>query len=146
MPLIARWPGKIPAATEDDSLVALTDTIATFAEFFGKDLPENSAEDSFSFYGPLFGGEQKSPARESLVMDSYREMMAIRKGPWKLIFGQTGGGARYRTDIDPNKPEGQLFNLESEEREWVNLYRKEPEKVAELTSLYEKIRDSGRSR
>lgn len=146
VPLIARWPGKIPAGTEDNSLVALTDTIATFAEFFGKDLPEDAAEDSFSFYGPLLDGEQKTPQRESLVMDSYREMMAIRKGPWKLIFGQTGGGARYRKDNDPNKPKGQLFNLEREDREWVNLYRKEPEKVAELTSLYQKIRDSGRSR
>lgn len=146
VPLIARWPGKIPAGTEDGSLVALTDTMATFAEFFDKDLPEDAAEDSFSFYGPLFDGKQETPRRESLVMDSYRGMMAIRKGPWKLILGQTGGGARYRTDVDPDKPAGQLFNLDREQREWVNLYRKQPEVVAELTTLFEQIRDSGRSR
>jgi arylsulfatase A-like enzyme len=147
VPLIARWPGKIPAGSEDKkTMIALTDTLATMADYFGHELPENSAEDSFSFLEALLDRSQDLPKRESLVMDSYREMMAIRRGPWKLILGQTGGGANYRKTVDPDKPAGQLFNLDQEVREWVSHYRKKPELVAELTAEFERICDSGRSR
>jgi len=146
IPFLARWPGKIPAGTEDDSLIALTDMIATMAEYFEQPLADDIAEDSFSFLGPLLGSKQTTPRRTMLVMDSYREMMAIRKGPWKLILGQHGGGANYRKTHDPARPAGQLFNLDEELREWNNYYKRKPELVKSLTAEFEKIRDSGRSR
>jgi len=146
VPFLARWPGKIPAGTEDDSLIALTDTMATMAEYFEKPLPDDAAEDSFSFLGALLNRKQATPRRTMLIMDSYREMMAIRKGPWKLILGQHGGGARYRKTHDPGRPDGQLFNLDEELREWNNYYRRKPELVKSLTAEFEKIRDDGRSR
>ncbi|MEC5126174.1 arylsulfatase [Verrucomicrobiales bacterium BCK34] len=146
VPFLVRWPGRIPEATIDTSMVALTDTFATFAEFFEEELPPNAAEDSFSFLGALLDREQTTPKRESLIMDSYREMMAIRRGPWKLIMGQHGGGANYRKTIDPARPVGQLFHLEKEAREWTSHYAKEPELVAELTAEYEKILRDGHSR
>ncbi len=146
VPFIAWWPGKIPAGTVDHSMIALTDVMATFADFFDEELPDNAAEDSFSFLGPLLATDQEAPRRESIIVDSYRGMMGIRRGPWKLIMGQTGGGARYREDVDPDKPAGQLFNLDQELREWVSLYGKNPEKVTALTAEFEQIRDAGRSR
>lgn len=147
VPLIARWPSKIPAGSEDtESLIALTDTFATFAEFFGKALPENAAEDSFSFLGALMDREQSMPKRESLVMDSYREMMAIRRGPWKLILGQTGGGARAIKKHDPEKPPGQLYHLGDDLAESDNRFEAEPELVKELTEELRQIQENGRSR
>ncbi|MCB1231713.1 MAG: arylsulfatase [Verrucomicrobiae bacterium] len=147
VPLIARWPGKIPVGSrDDDTLLALTDTLATFAEFFGKTLPEDAAEDSFSFLGALLDREQTTPKRESLVMDSYREMMAIRRGSWKLILGQTGGGANAIKKPDPEKPPGQLYHLGDDLAESVNRYGERPELVAELTAELRRIQDGGRSR
>ncbi len=147
VPLIARWPGKIAAGSEDgETLVALTDIFATFAEFFGRPLPEDAAEDSFSFYGALFDREQTTPKRESLVMDSYREMMAIRRGPWKLILGQTGGGARAIRELDPDKPPGQLYHLGDDLAESDNRYGEEPELVKGLAEELRRIQENGRSR
>lgn len=147
VPFLARWPGRIPAdTTDEDTLFALTDLFATFAEHFGKELPPDAAEDSFSFLGALLDREQEGPRRESLVMDSYRETMAIRRGPWKLVMGQHGGGARYRKTHDPERPDGQLFHLGDELREWVSHYRERPELVAELTAEYERILRDGHSR
>ena len=54
VPMMARWPGHIGAGTTCNELIALTDVMATFADFFRVDLPANGAEDSFSFLGPLF--------------------------------------------------------------------------------------------
>lgn len=146
VPFLARWPGKIPAGSEDDSMIALTDFFATMAEFFEEPLPGDAAGDSFSFLGALLDQPATQAARESLVMDSYREMMAIRRGPWKLIMGQHGGGARYPKTIDPERPEGQLFNLDREPGERVNLYEEHPDLVKSLTTEFESIRDSGHSR
>ena len=147
VPFIVRWPGVIPAGSEDSkTIVALTDTMATMADFFDHELPEDSAEDSFSFLEALLDQPQDLPRRESLVMDSYREMMAIRRGPWKLILGQTGGGANYPKDIDPSQPVGQLFNLNEDVAESRNRYTEEPELVAELTAEWEAIRDGEGSR
>lgn len=147
VPFIASWPGVIPAGSEDtETMLALTDTLATMADFFDHELPEDSGEDSFSFLEALLDRPQDLPHRESLVMDSYREMMAIRRGPWKLIMGQTGGGANYRKTVDPDRPAGQLFNLDEELREWVSHYGTKPELVAELTEEFERIREAARSR
>lgn len=146
VPYLVRWPGRIPAGTTEDTMIALTDHFATFAEYFEKELGPKTAEDSFSFLGALLDREQTTPKRESLILDSYREMTAIRRGPWKLILGQHGGGANYRKTFDPERPAGQLFHLENEIREWVSHYRKKPELVAELTAEYEKILRDGHSR
>lgn len=146
VPFIAKWPGKIPAETEDSSMLALTDFFATMAEYFEYPLPDDAAEDSFSFLGPLLDQPATQPERESLIMDSYREMMAIRRGPWKLIMGQHGGGANYRKTIDPERPMGQLFNLDEEVREWKSYYNTRPDLVKSLTAEFESIRDAGRSR
>jgi arylsulfatase A-like enzyme len=146
VPFIARWPGRIPAGSEDDAMIALTDVFATMAELFEAPLPDDAAEDSFSFLGPLLDRAPAWPARESLIMDSYREMMAIRRGSWKLILGQHGGGANYRKTHDPERPKEQLFNLDEEIREWRSHYREQPDRVAELTAEFERLRDAGRSR
>ncbi|MCB1228478.1 MAG: arylsulfatase [Verrucomicrobiales bacterium] len=148
VPLMARWPGHIEAGSVDaTSLVALTDVMATMADFFDAKLPENAAEDSFSFLGALLDGvSSESPRRESLVVDSFRETLGIRRGSWKLILGQNGGGANYPLEVDPTLPAGQLYHLAEDLGEEHNRYTEEPEKVAELTAELQRIRDSGRSR
>ncbi|MDF1812575.1 MAG: arylsulfatase [Verrucomicrobiales bacterium] len=146
VPMLARWPGVIAPGTTDDSLIAITDVFATFAEFFDRRLDESTAEDSFSFLGPLLSRESTRLRRDALVMDSYREMMAIRKGPWKLILGQTGGGARAIKKHRPELPGGQLYNLETDLAESENLYSKHPDIVRDLTALLETIQKEGSQR
>lgn len=147
VPLLARWPGHIaPGRVDEHSLVALTDLFATFTEFFGKTLPRNAGEDSFSFLGALLDREQKTPKRESLVMDSFINRMAIRRGPWKLILGQNGGGAKAVDIVDPAQPAGLLYHLGDDLGEARNRHAENPDVVARLTVEFERIRESGRSR
>ena len=147
VPLLARWPGRIePGSVDNKSLIALTDVLATFADHFGKTLPENAGEDSFSFLEALTGREQSTPMRESLVMDSFINRMAIRRGPWKLIFGQNGGGARADDTVDPAKPAGLLYNLADDLGEATNRYTGNRRVVNQLTREYERFRRRGRSR
>ena len=145
VPLLARWPGKIPAGTNDKSMITLTDVLATFAEFFDYDLPKNAGEDSFSFLPALLDSKPSQPRREIMVNDSFSEVFSIRRGPWKLILGQNGGGAKEPKEFDLEKPVGQLYNISRDLSESNNLYNKHPEKVQELTDLLQRIQQEGRS-
>ncbi len=51
--------------------------------------------------------------RRGLADNSYRGVLAIREGPWKLIPLQGGGGIREDLDaVDPDQSSGQLYNLD----------------------------------
>ena len=136
VPLIARWPGHIPAGTQDESLIALTDVIATFAEFFDYSLPADCGEDSVGFLASLKGTGRGESRRRSIVCDSYTGTMAIRSGKWKLIQGQHGGGARTQNRAYSDElPPVQLYDLSKDIREESNVAAMFPAKVNELTRL-----------
>ncbi len=145
VPMLARWPGVIPAGSRNNAMIALTDLLATFADFFGKPLPANAGEDSFSFLGPLLEQADRQPRRTAMVNDSYRELLSIRKGPWKYIDGQGGGGARAPEQVNKDLPPGQLYHLGQDIAEKNNLFKNHPGKVRELKSLLGKYQREGRS-
>ena len=99
-------PGKIPAGSKCSAMLALTDVLATFADFFEQELPANSAEDSFSFLGAMLNESPRQATRTAMVHDSCTGVYAIRKGDWKLILSQAGGSISDTRKPDPNKPAG----------------------------------------
>jgi arylsulfatase A-like enzyme len=146
VPLIARWPGMVPPHTEDSSLIALTDMLATFADFFGVQLPDNAGEDSFSFLGALLGEKPRQIIRNAIVNDGFSGVFAIRRADWKLILSQHGGGAgMLNAPDDPSKPAGQLYHLGRDIGESKNEYDQHPEIVKSLSDLLEQYKQTGRS-
>ncbi len=150
VPLLARWPGRIAEGSKSDALVALTDTMATFAELLEEDLPSGAGPDSFSFLGALLGRDQAGPVRTALVHNGYRGGYGIRVGDWKLMMMQGGGGRPVGQpygvngwnpyDYDRSEPYGQLYNLRDDLGERNNLYADEPERVAKMRELLRRIR------
>ncbi|MFW6286569.1 MAG: sulfatase family protein [Candidatus Sumerlaeota bacterium] len=144
IPLIARWPGHIPAGTQCDHLLALTDMLATCSALAGVDLPEDASPDGFDCSASLLNPEDSTPERETLIHDSFFEVVyAVRYGDWKLIMDQHPGGLAARHKIVPiawDKP-GMLFNLAEDPVEEQNLYNDHPDIVNELTDRFIAIRD-----
>jgi arylsulfatase A-like enzyme len=146
VPLLARWPGRIPADSVNESLIALTDLLATFADYFQVGLPVDAGEDSFSFLGALLDQPPRQVEREAIVNDSYNGLFAIRRGDWKLILGQHGGGASTAPLAhDPSQPAGQLFHLGRDLGEADNQYQRHPDIVTSLTRLLERYQADQRS-
>lgn len=139
IPFIVRWPGVVKPAGVCGQLVQQADLLATCAAVVGKDLPGTAGEDSFSFL-PLLRGEDE-PIRENAVNQSSNGLLAVRKGPWKLIFGKGSGGWSKGTDELP----GQLYHLAADPGETKNLFAAEPGRVAELSALMERIVGDARS-
>jgi arylsulfatase A-like enzyme len=133
VPLIARWPGKIPAGKASGSLVSLVDLMATAAALVGRDLGVNDGPDSINQLPSLLSEEPDPPCRQSHVIHTQGTRLAIRQGSWKLIPG-----------AEPARAE--LFNLDSDLAEEHNLAARNPQRVAELTELLQHARAAGRSR
>lgn len=148
VPLIARWPGTIPAGSVNDDIVSLTDFLATFADILDIDLADNEGEDSYSLFPIMQDASNSSFGRDHAIHHSSEGMFAIRKGDWKLIEGRGSGGFTAPRFIDPapGEPAGQLYNLRADLQETQNLYLENPEVVEELTALLNQYRDEGRSR
>ncbi len=133
MPLIIRWPGKVPAASRCDRLVCQTDLFATFAQMLGAEIPANAAETSVSFLS-LLEDPQRPAARDSFVLRSSRGLFTVRDSRWKLIDGQGSGGfSRYKPSRQ--EPVGQLYDLRADLGEQRNVYREHPQIVKRLQGL-----------
>ncbi len=148
MPFIVRWPGRVAAGTRSDQTVCFTDLMATFAEMVGKKLPATAGPDSFSLL-PVLEGRQAAdkPVRGPIVMQSGSSgAMVIRSGDWKLIDQPGSGGFSESPKLQAGDPPGQLYNLRDDPAEQNNLYRKEPERVAELTRLMKQLVNAPASR
>ena len=145
VPFIARWPGQVRPGSESSAMIALTDVLATFADYFGQPLRSTAGEDSFSFLGALLDQPPRQITRQAMVNDSCTEVFAIRKGDWKLILSQTGGNIGDTRAHDPSQPPGQLYHLGRDPAESKNEYARRPALVAELSRLLKTYQDSGRS-
>ncbi|MBE0534310.1 MAG: arylsulfatase [Phycisphaerae bacterium] len=149
IPFIARWPGRIKAASRCDETICLTDLMATAAEIVGDNLPADAGEDSVSMLGALLGKANGTPLREATVHHSINGSFSIRQGRWKLeLCGGSGGWSYPRPEVakKQNLPPVQLYDLSKDIGEKENVYAEHPDVVERLTSLLEKYKQQGHSR
>ncbi len=147
VPMIARWPGHVPAGTTCDETVCLVDLMATCAALVGQRLPENAGEDSHDILPALLATPHTMPIREATVHHALIGMFAIRRGDWKLILGRGSGGFTLPQYIppQPGEPAGQLYNLADDPAEAHDLYTQRTDVVNQLTALLEAYQRTGRS-
>ena len=154
VPFIARWPGKIKAASVSDETICHVDFIATVAAMIGAKLPDDGAEDSVNVLPVLLSKELSAPVREATVHHSAQGKFAIRKGDWVLIDAPSGddnganGEPQWLKDeraYTAHSQPGELFNLRDDIAQKHNLFAEKPELVRELKVLLEKYQRDGRS-
>lgn len=147
MPFVVSWPDGITHSFETDETISTVDIMATFADLAGFSLPENAAEDSYSFLPVLLQDDYDKPLREATVLHSIDGRFAIVKDQWKLIVWPGSGGWSYpNTEEDlQGLPLFQLYNLERDPSEQNNLIHLHPEKAEELRTLLETYINNGRS-
>jgi arylsulfatase A-like enzyme len=147
VPFFVRWPGRIKPNGESAQVVCLMDWMATCADILGEKLPENAGEDSVSLLPALLGKDEK-PLREALVNHSNTGRFAIRQGNWKLELCPGSGGWGQPGDAEALKnglPTVQLYNMQEDIGEKVNIESKNSQMVTNLVNLLEKYVSDGRS-
>jgi arylsulfatase A len=134
VPLIIQWPGKVEEGSRSDETVCMTDFMATFAAMLGVSLESHEGEDSYNLLPVMLQQHYDSPLRESTVHHSGGGAFAIRKGDWKMIFGEVRHGEMPGDPATWNET-GSLFNMKEDPYETSNLYDAHPEIVKEMNAL-----------
>ena len=154
VPFIVNWPGVVPAGTESSNLISHIDLLATFAEIAGKDKPEG-----IDGLGQLneFLGKAETPVREELaVLCNSSQHISIRTKKWLYIPSRDTGGfvgkwgshaaggvkvipftGQKNSDVVDGKykddaPAAQLYNLEEDLGQEVNVILKYPELAKQM--------------
>ncbi|MEM1444400.1 MAG: arylsulfatase, partial [Verrucomicrobiota bacterium] len=140
VPFIVSWPEVIEPGGVNELLVHQADFMATFAELWKMDLPENAGEDSFSLLPLLEGGTE--PIRETSVSCSSKGIPSMRMGSWKYIAAPGSGG--WTQGGNPNEPV-QLYDLAADLGEQNNLASAESEILTKIQARFEEEISRGRS-
>lgn len=146
VPLIARWPGRIPEGGTTNAIACLTDVYATLAEITGQAEEATGGEDGFSLM-PLFEGSGES-GRKTLISHSIGGWFAIRIGNWKLCVSRGSGGWSAPTEraaTEQGLPPLQLFDLSADPGETNNLAAAEPGRVESMLDILRQEVRNGRS-
>jgi arylsulfatase A len=136
VPLLVRWPGRVPAGRVESGLISQIDLYATLAGIVGTEIPAGSAEDSLDQRSLLTG---TGPSRrDTLVHNTAPQKYAIRHGDWVLIDARSGGQSRVpdwfmkAEGFAQNDQPGELYDLRADPGQRRNLYAAEPQRVADL--------------
>ncbi len=139
-PIMFRWPNKIPVADRDE-LVSSIDIVPTILAATGAKTPEGLP--GLNLMPPL---RQQTPIeRQRIFGESFAHDIADLENPeasllfrwciedqWKLLLTYDGEANRYASTHPRTEKRPQLYNLQSDPQEQVNVAAEHPQIVARL--------------
>lgn len=167
VPMIARWPGKIPPRQVIDTVSGSIDIFPTILNQAGIKIPTDRVIDGKDLFPVLT--ENADSQHDALYSMKGNYLFTVRSGPWKLhvkpsprrILANQGKGwidprgpdgvtiiAQYEQAM-PDQPPGiikgdqptamMLYNLKKDPAEQHNVATQNPEVVARLKKLYDEM-------
>jgi arylsulfatase A-like enzyme len=169
VPMIARWPGRIPAGHTSAEHAVMMDVFATVLNVANVPTPAELVIDGRNIM-PLFTSDAKSP-HEAILGHKQSQLAVIRDARWKLhvLAPSIGLATVYKPGekyIDPRGPDGvtilapyeqsepsehpgvqtgvppksmQLFDLQNDPSEQTDVANENPDIVARLKAAYDRI-------
>jgi arylsulfatase A-like enzyme len=121
---IMRWPGKIPAGSACNEIVAGFDLFATFAKLADASVPRDRVIDGKDISPLMFSDKSaKTPHNAFYYYQGY-QLAAVRSGKWKLVFGNPAV----------------LYDLEADMGETTNVAKEHPGIVERLKGVANQAR------
>ncbi len=154
VPFLARWPGRVPAGTESDAIIAAPDISATLAALLGVPVEEGQVEDGFDASHALFDSPSSGAVRDAVILQDAHATYAIRDGDWKLVERTTTppveprnrNAARRQVRAKAEAGKDELFNLAADPGETRDVAGDHPEVVERLRRRLIESRDRGFTR
>ncbi|MEM7456284.1 MAG: arylsulfatase [Planctomycetota bacterium] len=172
VPLIVRWPGRVPGGTESNALIGHTDLLATFAAITGGQLNPAHGRDSINQLAALTGSADEALRDTLIISPNQRSHLVVRTSGLAYIAAKDSGGfkgknpgdhlfagaatlpftGRTHSDIvdgvwNSEAASGQLYDLNVDPLQSTNLYSTRPEPVEQLEQIrlqYEELIPAGK--
>lgn len=140
VPFFLRWPGRLPAGKTYDQPVIQLDLLPTFLAAAGVKPPSDLRLDGVDLL-PYLTGKNEGVPHEVLYW-RFGGQTAIRAGDWKLTKAAAGRGTAAAGAALRRAPSSMagagLYNLREDIGEEKDRAAEHPEKVKELTALWDK--------
>jgi arylsulfatase len=130
VPLLVRWPGKIPAGVVSNEIVQHHDWLPTFLVMAGEpDVKEKLLQghqaagktfkvhlDGYNLLPYLTGQEAKSPRQGFIYFNDDGDLVALRFDNWKIVFMEQRAAGTLRVWAEPFVPlrVPKLYNLRTD--------------------------------
>ena len=137
VPMVVRWPGKIPAGVVSNEIVQHHDWLPTFLAMAGEpDIVEKLKKghqaagktfkvhiDGYNLLPYLTGQEKKSPRQGFIYFDDDGNLVALRFDNWKIVFMEQRVEGTLRIWAEPFVPlrVPKLFNLRTDPYERADI-------------------------
>ena len=140
VPAIVYWPAEVKKGKTSDALVSQIDWFASFASLLSVNLPKTAAPDSESHIDTWLGKSDKS--RSWIIQQAANHTLSVRTDKWKYIEPSNGPkmitwGPKVETG---NLPTPQLYRMDNDKSEEVNLADQEPQVVYQLQNILRRVR------
>jgi arylsulfatase A len=147
VPMIANWPGHVPAGRVSGEFCTTMDVVPSFCQLAGAELPKHKIDGHD--IRPLLLGEADAHSPYDVFYYYWNNGLdAVRSGPWKLHFphaypsltgtpgkdGSPGGLTQAKTGLA-------LYNLDDDVGEQHDVAAEHPKVVERLSKLAEMARD-----
>lgn len=164
VPMIARWPGRIPAGLVNDAVAGSIDILPTLLKVAGVAVPDDRVIDGRDLWPLLTSPDAPSPHEAVFGMQG-PNLATVRSGRWRLHVRSPGLPAKRGDDwVDPRGPDGvtilapyeqarpsaypgelggdgpktmMLFDIVSDPAEQHDVSDEHPDVVRRLKSLYD---------
>ena len=140
VPMIVKWPGRLEEDSKSHALFSQVDMLASFASFTGQDYNAEQAKDSRDKWNALIGDDRGG--RDGLVQHAIQNVLTfVRQDGYKYISPHDGPAiVPWGTGIETGfSSEEQLYDLNSDPGETVNIASELPEVVAEMRRLLDEV-------
>ena len=147
VPFVARWPGKIPAASISNEPTMTIDLLPTLVAYAGGVVLEEPKIDGKNISAVLEARPGAKSPQEAYYFYWGDALHAVTSGKWKLHFPHPylhiieGGKDGKPGKGETRKMELSLFDLDTDISESKNVADQNPEVVKKLQMLGDKIRE-----
>lgn len=139
VPLVARWPGRIPAGQRIEDVTAGVDLFPTLLGRAGVPLPADRIVDGLDLW-PLLTARASAPERPIWYYQG-DDLLAVRIGRWKAHRRHgVYGGFPLSWSVAPLAPQGPwLFDLARDPDESYDVSQKNPEQLEKLLAAMREL-------
>jgi len=163
VPLLARWPGRIPAGSLRAPLFTQVDCMATLAEAVGAKLPDGASPDGASELA-AFTAPAHAPVKRTEASFLGTGGHVLRQGDWLYIPKQGSAGMTVQVPpgpqwgapyaqlgltnsditadgkIKPDAPKAQLYNLKDDLPQHTNVIAQHPDIAARMQARMDELK------